>query len=152
MTSRASVSENELPVADLLHIDDACDRFEAAWRNGQEPELARFLADASAQARPRLLRELLAIELEFRRDRGERPEPEAYRAGIADHANVIDEVFAAFRWDNATIPSIPGSGAAWFRKWETCRHTQCAGIRLAQSDSQPRGEHGDAFGRLRGAR
>ena len=78
--------------------------------HGLEPELATFLADASAQSRPRLLRELLAIELEFRRERGERPKPEAYHAGIADHADVINEVFSAFRWDGATIPSVPASG------------------------------------------
>ena len=35
MTPRASTGDEDLPVADLLDIDAACDRFEAAWRDGQ---------------------------------------------------------------------------------------------------------------------
>ncbi len=75
MTPRTSVGEEELPVAELLLVDAACDRFEAAWRGGSEPQLAPFLAAASALARPRLFRELLTIDLEYRLGRGERPQP-----------------------------------------------------------------------------
>jgi len=110
MTPGASVGDEDLPVAELLLIDDACDRFEAGWREGTEPQLAPFLAGASAQARPRLFRELLAIDLEFRLGRGEQPQPEAYRAGLPVDIDVIDEVFAAFGYGGATIRSFTGTG------------------------------------------
>ena len=111
MTSRASVSENKLPVADLLHINHACDRFEAAWRNGLEPELATFLADASAPSRLGCFASCLRSSWSSVASRGERPKPEAYHAGIADHADVINEVFSAFRvgW-RRPYQSVPASG------------------------------------------
>jgi eukaryotic-like serine/threonine-protein kinase len=110
MTPRASVGDEDLPVAELLLIDDACDRFEAAWREGSEPQLAPFLAGSSALARPRLFRELLTIDLEFRLGRDERPQPAAYRVGLPDDSEVIYEVFAAFGYGGATIRSFTGTG------------------------------------------
>ena len=41
-----------------------------------------------------MLRELLALELELRRDRGERPSPEEYRASFPGDSAVIDAAFA----------------------------------------------------------
>src|SRR5271157_4020789 len=111
MTPRGSVGDEDLPVAELLLIDDACDRFEAAWREGSEPQLAPFLAGASALARPRLFRELLTIDLEFRLGRGERLQPEAYRVGLPEDLEVIDEVFAAFGYGARPgdhLPALPG--------------------------------------------
>src|SRR5271157_4505074 len=110
MTPRGSVGDEDLPVAELLLIDDACDRFEAAWREGSEPQLAPFLAGASALARLGLFRELLIIDLEFRLGRGERPQPEAYRVELPEDLEVIDEVFAAFGHGGATIRSFTGPG------------------------------------------
>ena len=110
MTPRSSIGDEDLSVAELLLIDDVCDRFEAAWRDGKEPQVAPFLAGASDLAQPRLFRELLTIDLEFRLARGERPQPEAYRVGLLDHIDVIDEVFAAFGYGGTTIPSFTGAG------------------------------------------
>ena len=31
--------DHRLAVAELQRIDDACDRFESAWRGGDQPEL-----------------------------------------------------------------------------------------------------------------
>ena len=59
--------DEEMAVADLQRIDDACDRFEAAWRRGDRPDLESFLTDHSGPCRTSLLRELLALELDLRR-------------------------------------------------------------------------------------
>ncbi len=37
------------PLADLQQIDAVCDRFEMAWRNGRQPDMAEFLAEVPAQ-------------------------------------------------------------------------------------------------------
>lgn len=52
----------------LERIDDACERFEDAWRTGQ-PRIEQFLEEATQGERPLLLRGLLEIELELLRNR-----------------------------------------------------------------------------------
>ncbi len=65
-------------LADLHEIDAVCDRFEKAWRNGQRPDFAEFLADAPVHARPQLFRDLLSLDLEYRRRLGEQPDARSY--------------------------------------------------------------------------
>jgi hypothetical protein len=84
----------KLPLADLIRIDAACDRFEAAWREGEAPELLAFLAGTEGPARGGLLRELLALDLGYRLQRGERPDADAYRARFPAHPEVHDAVDA----------------------------------------------------------
>jgi serine/threonine protein kinase len=50
-------------------IESRCQAFEKAWQNGGTPKLEEFLADASPTARTQLLRELLILELFYRRDK-----------------------------------------------------------------------------------
>src|SRR5258708_6318156 len=66
MITGKEAGEGTLSRADLLHVDRICDRFEDAWRGGERPDLASFLAEASAPSRPLLFRGLLTLELEFR--------------------------------------------------------------------------------------
>src|SRR5262249_58074090 len=66
-------------------INAACDRFAAAWRSavagaGPAPRFEDFLADADGPGRAALLRELLHLEVEFRRAAGAAPRPEEYLA------------------------------------------------------------------------
>ena len=62
------------PVAGLQQIDAACDRFEAVWREGHVPDLAYYLAEAPVELRLFLFRDLLRLDVEFRRQRGEQPD------------------------------------------------------------------------------
>src|SRR5262249_16748472 len=59
--------------------DEVCLRFEAAWREGGQPRIEDFLAAAPEPERPGLLRELVGLEIDYRRLRGENPRPEDYR-------------------------------------------------------------------------
>ena len=69
---------------------------------------ASFLADVPGPVRRgRLFRDLLALELEFRLDRGETPDPQAYLDRFPEYANVIPEVFAGFGLGEAS-PDAPG--------------------------------------------
>jgi eukaryotic-like serine/threonine-protein kinase len=66
------------PLADLHEIDAVCDRFEQAWCGGQRPDFAKFLADVPVHARPQLFRDLLSLDLEYRRRLGEQPDAQSY--------------------------------------------------------------------------
>src|SRR4051794_13475654 len=59
-------------------LDDTCDRFEAEWKAGRRPKIKDHLSDAAETERATWLRELLALELDWRRRRGERPTPWEY--------------------------------------------------------------------------
>jgi eukaryotic-like serine/threonine-protein kinase len=76
-------------------IDRVCDEFEAEWRTGQRPRIETYLSRATADQREGLLRELLALEVEYRRRGGERPNPSEYQARFPDHAATILAVLAA---------------------------------------------------------
>ena len=154
MTSRASVSENELPVAEELLAHRQCVR-PIRSRLAQWPG-----AGARNLSRRRVSPVAPAVASRVACDRAGVPspgavsgrEPEAYHAGIADHADVINEVFSAFRWDGATIPSVPASGRLGSGSGRLAETLSASGEWATQGGSQPRGEHGDAFGWLRGVR
>jgi hypothetical protein len=48
-----------------------CWRYDGAWREGQKPPIEDFLAEVPEAERSALLRELLALELEYRRRKHE---------------------------------------------------------------------------------
>ncbi len=77
-------------------VDDACDRFEAAWRAGLRPEIEDFLVQATDPVYPVRLRYLLAVELDYRRALGETPGSSEYRRRFPGHEGLIDTVFARF--------------------------------------------------------
>jgi serine/threonine-protein kinase len=79
----------------VIRIDEACDRYEAGWGVGPRPKIEQFLDQVAAVERPPLLRELLAIELEIRRDRGEAPTAQEYITRFPDNAPLVNDVFSA---------------------------------------------------------
>jgi serine/threonine-protein kinase len=60
--------------------DRNCIRFEAAWKTGSRPKINEFLVDIPPAEWPDLLRELLILDLQYRRKLGESPTLEDYRA------------------------------------------------------------------------
>ena len=81
MNARATLDDPNLSVSELLRIDEACDRFEADWRDGREPNLAAYLSEAPEEVRAPLFRNLLSLELEYRRRAGR-----AARAALVSRA------------------------------------------------------------------
>jgi tetratricopeptide (TPR) repeat protein/tRNA A-37 threonylcarbamoyl transferase component Bud32 len=61
-----------------------CDRFEEAWLAGQSPRIEDHLGDTSGTERAALLRELIALEVFYRQQRGECPRPEEFRQRFPD--------------------------------------------------------------------
>ena len=74
---------DDLPPALGRQLEEACDRFETAWRGGARPSLADALAGAGHALYPVLLRELVLLDAYYRRQAGERPRPEDYRTYFA---------------------------------------------------------------------
>src|SRR4051794_25496401 len=54
-------------------VDRLCDQFDAAWRAGEHPAIETFLTNAPPAARDAALRELIAMDVEYRRRDGEAP-------------------------------------------------------------------------------
>ena len=73
-------------------IDLACDELEAAWQREEQPRIEEYLVGFSESDLPRVLRELLLVELAYRRSR-EEPTAEEYRERFPQHVEVIETVF-----------------------------------------------------------
>src|SRR5215210_4526013 len=59
-------------------IDEQCDAFESAWRNGERPKIVDFIRPIDEPYRNVLFCELLLVELECRKSLGEQPAEEQY--------------------------------------------------------------------------
>jgi len=77
----------------LQQIDDAGDRFEEAIAQGQLLLVEDMIRGVDSDARPRLLRELLRLEMEFRAKKGETPSLAAYRNRFPDQARLVKYLY-----------------------------------------------------------
>jgi serine/threonine protein kinase len=80
VTDRASDETSPLPPEVERCLDRACDHFEAAWAAGQRPDPGACLAGVPEPDHPELLRELILLEVFYRRRAGETPQPSEYAA------------------------------------------------------------------------
>jgi tetratricopeptide (TPR) repeat protein/tRNA A-37 threonylcarbamoyl transferase component Bud32 len=84
MADSFSTVDEPLSVAEELHVNDVCDRFEAAWRaagpGAPGPRIEDYLGDAPEPGRSALLRHLLQLEIDYRVLRGERPAASDYES------------------------------------------------------------------------
>jgi serine/threonine protein kinase/lipopolysaccharide biosynthesis regulator YciM len=67
-------------------IDEGCNRFERAWQAGPRPRLEDYLGDTPEPERAALLRELIALDMAYRRQAGEQPQAAEYHARFPDLA------------------------------------------------------------------
>jgi hypothetical protein len=96
------------PLRQSERIDNACDRFEAAWRAGRAPRIEDFLEAADPADRPALRNELVALEQELRRSgqAGARSETVTDFAAIAEAPTIPPEAVPAGAPLEAVSPSI----------------------------------------------
>src|SRR5262249_26027356 len=94
ITEVPPITDDQLPVSPARRVDAACDRFEAAWRGGQDPRIEDFLETAAERERPALLRALITLEVELRRGRGEHPTRGEYRDRFSGQSARVDAAFA----------------------------------------------------------
>jgi serine/threonine-protein kinase len=73
--------------------DELCDQFESAWtRHQPRPRIETYLGTTAGAERSELLQELLALEVDLRRARGEQPTFEEYEQRFPDHVGRIQAV------------------------------------------------------------
>ena len=98
--SRTSPDQNgdDAPNRELTQrIDEACDRFEAAWRAGQSPRIEDNLGAVPESGRGELLLHLIELELPYRGNRGGQPSIDEYQARFPEDKDLVQAVFARIR-------------------------------------------------------
>jgi hypothetical protein len=79
----------------VWRLEEACCRFEEAWQAGRRPRLEDFVAGPEGEERLALLRELLRLEVYYRRRAGEGPSAADYQTRFPEDTAVLQEVFAS---------------------------------------------------------
>jgi hypothetical protein len=85
-------NDNQKSVSQLNRLDQICDRFERAWNEGSSPRIEDYLAEVTASEHATVLRELLGLEIHYRRQRREQPTAEKY---LTSEAGAPDNEFGA---------------------------------------------------------
>jgi serine/threonine-protein kinase len=92
--------------ADLpRRIDEACDRFEAAWRGGSPPAIEEYLDGWVGPARRGLLRELVGLDADYRLRRGEAHDCADYARRFADFDTAWLQSDSAAATPTAELPT-----------------------------------------------
>jgi eukaryotic-like serine/threonine-protein kinase len=98
-------SFHDLEQAKRIH--SFCEEFEARSRAGAAPRIEEYLDRAGEVDREVLLKELLFLEVELRRDGGEAPSPDDYLARFPEARAEIDAVFASEDTPGASLDLSP---------------------------------------------
>jgi WD40 repeat protein/serine/threonine protein kinase len=86
-------AQSGLSLSEERLVDETCDRFEAAWKSGRQPDIRRYLAEAPRAIRKQLFQELLPLELTYRYQRGDSSKPGDYESRFPEFRQIIAEVF-----------------------------------------------------------
>ncbi len=120
----------------LLRRDAVCDEFEMAWRGGGRPDLQSFVARVPPGTEQLgLTRELLEIELHYRRAGGETPRPSDYAARFPEWASLLDAAIGAASFDGGSRSDCDVSGGreqsrrlpTWIGKYRIVRRLGSGG-------------------------
>lgn len=87
-----NVRQKKLPIAALERIDDRCAGFEHQWQLNEPPTIESLLSgDVTDIEREVLLAELVVLEVDYRRRRGDAPTKQEYLDRFPDHAEAISD-------------------------------------------------------------
>jgi WD40 repeat protein/serine/threonine protein kinase len=84
MTEPGQSESDVLPPTIARRVDQVCNQFERGWRQNPPPRIEDFLSHAGGEERAALLRELVSLDVYYRRQRGESPHTEDYAARFAE--------------------------------------------------------------------
>ena len=88
-------------------VDDFALQFDQAWRSGTQPRIEDYLVSVAEPRRGLLLEELVRVELQRRRGRGEDPSPAEYHRRFPDDAPVIDAALGLPPADSPGVEAAP---------------------------------------------
>src|SRR5437764_14976572 len=84
MTAPSPRGRAALPLSRARHVDQRCDQFEAAWQAAGQgsaiPRLEDYVTGVPEPEHGILLRELLVLDLDYRRRAGQQPQAAEYLA------------------------------------------------------------------------
>ncbi len=87
-----NVRQKKLPIAALERIDDRCAEFERQWQSNEPPTIESMLSeDIPDVEREVLLAELVVLEIDYRRRRGDAPTEQEYLGRFPDHSPAIND-------------------------------------------------------------
>ncbi len=87
-----SIRQKKLPIAALERIDDLCAQFERQWRTDEAPSIESMLGgDVPPNERGVLLAELIVLDVDYRRRRGESPTEQQYIDRFPEDAEIIKD-------------------------------------------------------------
>jgi eukaryotic-like serine/threonine-protein kinase len=89
-------SSAEIPLFQSKRIDEICDRFEQALRDGQRPLIEDYLDDFQGPARARLLRKLILLDLANRDASDEHGLRTEYNARFPHDPDAVKRAFGEF--------------------------------------------------------
>ena len=110
------MAENSLSPLRFASPENCRERFEAAWN--ARPKIAEFLAAAGGdrQSQGRLARELLRVDVNCRRRRGETPAADDYLAQLPEYADIVLDVLSQGAEESSrpvggttTLPHVAGT-------------------------------------------
>src|SRR5437867_3599916 len=80
--------------SEVEQLDKICDAFEQAWRGRAQPRIEDFISQVGERLRDDLLRELIAAEVDLRRESGEEVSKQEYLDRFPDKPDVVETAFA----------------------------------------------------------
>lgn len=87
-----SVRNKKLPIAALERIDDLCAAFEQKWQSDEPQSIESLIeGDFTEVERDVLLAELVVLEIDYRKRRGESPNKQEYLDRFPEHTPVIKD-------------------------------------------------------------
>jgi formylglycine-generating enzyme required for sulfatase activity len=107
MIGDTSANFDVLSLAEAELVDQACERFETAWRGGDWPCIEGYLDAVAEPCRLTLLHELIKLELELRMKVGEVPTAEEYRLRFPDNAQDLDAIFHEIHGPGQARSTLP---------------------------------------------
>ncbi len=114
-------------------VNAVCEEFEKAWRADAGPRIEAFLEKAGASDVGDILRELIALEVELRRGRGESPSPEEY---LRRFTGWDEEVSGAF----SSCSSLPAKTTITLRDTRSATAPPFPGVGMRIGDYEVLGE------------
>jgi len=109
MSAAASRNDGSVPLSQAQRVNEVGDRFERAWQAGPRPCIEDYLGDTPEPERSALLRELIALDMAYRRQAGEQPQPEYYRERFP---SVSLPSLVTSAGPLATSPEVPATATA----------------------------------------
>lgn len=93
MAAEVNSSNASLPLPALERMERVCLEFEAAWKQGFNPQIEDYVGAAQSLERSGLLRELLLLDVDYRSRREERPSENEYHVRFPQDSQSISVIF-----------------------------------------------------------